>query len=124
MMFMNLSLIVTRVPEIGYLRNEIRLTLNSSHHLRRWNSLPWTYWGRYLKQRKATVPFGHIRKISKLTRTVTLKQIVAEEVSKAFVNELYCVYGAPVILLTDNGTQFVAKFFQCIFKLLGIKQVI
>jgi transposase InsO family protein len=32
------------------------------------------------------------------------------------------VYGAPVILLTDNGTQFVAKFFQCVCKLLGVKQ--
>jgi transposase InsO family protein len=42
---------------------------------------------------------------------------------EASVNERYCVYGAPVILLTDNGTQFVYKFFQCFCKLLGVKQV-
>jgi transposase InsO family protein len=64
-----------------------------------------------------------VDRFSKLTRTVPLKTITAEEVSKAFVNEWFCVYGAPVVLLSDNGTQFVSKFFQSVCRLLGVKQV-
>ena len=32
-------------------------------------------------------------------------------------------YGIPNVLLTDNGSQFLAKFFQNFCKILGIKQV-
>jgi transposase InsO family protein len=35
---------------------------------------------------------------------------------------MYCVYGATVILLTDNGTQFVSKLFQTVCRLSGVKQ--
>jgi transposase InsO family protein len=64
-----------------------------------------------------------VDRFSKLTRTVPLRTIVATEVATIFVHELYCVYGAPVILLTDNGTRFVSKFFQTVCRLLGVKQV-
>jgi hypothetical protein len=43
-------------------------------------------------------------RFSKLTRTVPLRKLMAEEVSKAFVNEWYCLYGAQVVILTDTGT--------------------
>jgi transposase InsO family protein len=61
---------------------------------------------------------------SKLTRTVPLRTIIATEVANIFFYESYCAYGAPVILLTDNGTQFVSKFFQTVCRLLGVKQVL
>jgi hypothetical protein len=64
-----------------------------------------------------------VDRFSKHTRTVPLKNITAEEVSKAFVNEWYCIYGAPIVLLSVNGTQFVSKFFQSVCRLLGVKQV-
>ena len=32
-------------------------------------------------------------------------------------------YGIPNVLLTDNGSQFLAKFFQTFCKILGVKQV-
>jgi transposase InsO family protein len=64
-----------------------------------------------------------VDRVSKLTRTVPLRTIIATEVAKIFVHEWYCVYGAPVIILTDNGTQFVSKFFQTVCRLLGVKQV-
>jgi transposase InsO family protein len=64
-----------------------------------------------------------IDRFSKLTRTVPLRIIISTEVATIFVHEWYCVYGAPVILLTDNGTQFVSKFFQTVCRLLGVKQV-
>jgi transposase InsO family protein len=64
-----------------------------------------------------------VDRFSKLTRTIPLRSTVAAEVAKAFVHEWYCVYGPPVVLLTDNGTQFVSKFFQTVCKILGVKQV-
>jgi transposase InsO family protein len=64
-----------------------------------------------------------VDRFTKLTRTVPLSTTVASEVARVFVEQWYCVYGPPVVLLTDNGTQFVAKFFQAVCKLLGVKQV-
>lgn len=60
---------------------------------------------------------------SKLVRTVALKRITAAEVSKAFVHHWVFVYGPRVHLLPDNGKQFIAKFFQDVFRILGIKNV-
>jgi transposase InsO family protein len=64
-----------------------------------------------------------VDRFSKLTRSVPLKTITTEEVSKAFIKEWYCIYGAPSFLLSDNGTQFVSKFFQSVCRLLGVRQV-
>jgi RNase H-like domain found in reverse transcriptase/Reverse transcriptase (RNA-dependent DNA polymerase)/Integrase zinc binding domain/Integrase core domain/Chromo (CHRromatin Organisation MOdifier) domain len=63
-----------------------------------------------------------VDRFSKLTRTVPLRTTIATEVAKVFLFDWYCVYGPPVILLTDNGSQFISKFFQSVCKLLGVKQ--
>jgi transposase InsO family protein len=49
---------------------------------------------------------------SKLTRTVPLRVTTALAVAKDFCDHWVFVFGPPVSLLTDNGPQFAAKFFQ------------
>ena len=62
-------------------------------------------------------------RFSKLVRTVPLKRITAVEVAKAFVHHWMLVYGPPLLLLADNGKQFISKLFQEIFRLLGVKNL-
>ena len=47
-------------------------------------------------------------RFTKLTQVVPLKRITAYDVSVAFVEHWVFKYGAPVTLLSDNGSQFVA----------------
>ena len=60
---------------------------------------------------------------SKLVRTVPLKKITAAHMAQAFVHHWVFVYGPPVRLLSDNGTQFTARFFQNICRILGVRNV-
>ncbi|CDF40678.1 unnamed protein product [Chondrus crispus] len=60
---------------------------------------------------------------SKLVRTVPLKKISAAHIAQAFVHNWVFIYGPPVKLLSDNGTQFTAKYFQNICRILGIRNV-
>jgi hypothetical protein len=60
---------------------------------------------------------------SKLTRTVPLRVTTSLAVAQAFCDHWVFVYGPPVSLLTDNGSQFAAKFFQAACAELGIRKV-
>jgi transposase InsO family protein len=60
---------------------------------------------------------------TKVTRTVPLRNVTALSVARAFVDQWVYVYGPPVSLLTDNGSQFTAKFFQTACAELGISKV-
>ena len=60
---------------------------------------------------------------SKLVRTVPLKNITAAHIAQAFVHNWVFLHGPPVRLLSDNGTQFTARFFQNICRILGIRNV-
>ena len=60
---------------------------------------------------------------SKVTKTVPLRTVTALSVSRAFCDHWAYVYGPPVSLLTDNGPQFTAKFFQAVCAELGIQKV-
>ena len=60
---------------------------------------------------------------SKLVRTVSLKKITAAHIAKAFVRHWVLVYGPRVTLLSENGTQFTARFFQNICRILRIRNV-
>jgi transposase InsO family protein len=62
-------------------------------------------------------------RFSKLTRTVPLRSTSALVVAKAFCEHWVLVYGLPRYLLTDNGTQFTAKFFLAVCHDLGISKV-
>ena len=62
-------------------------------------------------------------RFSKLTRTVPLRTITAMVVAKAFCESWVFAYGAPRYVLTDNGTQFNAKFFLAVCRELGIEKL-
>ena len=62
-------------------------------------------------------------RFSKLTKTVPLKRITAYTIARAFCDQWVFVYGAPVYLLSDNGRQFTAKFFQEVCTKMGIRNL-
>ena len=59
-------------------------------------------------------------RFSKLTRSIALRTTTAAVVANAFLDNWVYVYGAPQYVLTDNGPQFAAKFFDSVCALLGI----
>jgi hypothetical protein len=62
-------------------------------------------------------------RFSKLVRTVPLKTITADTVCNAFIEEWVHIYGAPAILLSDNGTQFTSRTMLALCRYYNIKQV-
>ena len=60
-------------------------------------------------------------RFSKFTRSIPLRTTTAASVAKAFLDHWVYAYGAPQYLLTDNGPQFIAKFFDSVCGLLGIQ---
>ena len=62
-------------------------------------------------------------RFSKLVRTVPLKKITAVAVAQAFVTHWVFVYGPPARLLSDNGKQFSARFFQNVLRILETKNL-
>ena len=59
-------------------------------------------------------------RFTKLTRVVPLREITAYNVSVAFVEHWLFSYGPPECVISDNGKQFAAKFFQAVCELLGM----
>jgi transposase InsO family protein len=55
---------------------------------------------------------------------VPLRIVTLFSVARAFCDHWAYVYGPPVSLLTDNGPQFTAKFFQAVCSELGIRKII
>ena len=63
-------------------------------------------------------------RFSKLTRAFPLSITTADVVAHAFFDGWVASgYGIPSVLLTDNGPQFISKFFQTFCRTLGVKQV-
>jgi transposase InsO family protein len=62
-------------------------------------------------------------RFSKLTRTVPLRSITALVIAKVFCDAWVFSYRSPRYLLTDNGTQFNAKFFLAVCRELGIAKI-
>jgi Integrase zinc binding domain len=50
-------------------------------------------------------------RFSKLVRTIPLRTITTYTMAVAFCHHWVFVYGTPPRLLSDNGTQFISKFF-------------
>ena len=59
-------------------------------------------------------------RFTKLTTMVALRNINAYSVAFAFCEAWIFKYGPPRRVLSDNGKQFTSRFFQSIFKLLGL----
>jgi hypothetical protein len=60
---------------------------------------------------------------SKAMRVVAVPNITTETLARAFVLYWVAVYSIPLLLLTDNGTQFISKFFPTVCRILGVKQL-
>ena len=52
------------------------------------------------------------------TFCIPLKNKTAEEVIKAYLNHICCVFGPSKKILTDNGTEFKNKMWEDVYKLL------
>jgi transposase InsO family protein len=51
-----------------------------------------------------------------------LQHATSSELSKFFFEEIYCRYGAPLKVVTDNGPE-IKKAFEALLKRLGIRQI-
>lgn len=63
---------------------------------------------------------GMTDRFSKLVRAVPMRSISTLSVAKVFVRDWAFVYGPPAQLLSDNGKQFTAKFFQSVCRCLRV----
>ena len=63
-------------------------------------------------------------RFTKLCRAIPLQTTQAHQVAQAFLDAPVYPYGMPNTLLTDNGPQFTAKFFEAVCGLLGILHVL
>ena len=55
------------------------------------------------------------------TFCIPLKNKTAEEVIKAYLNHICCVFGPSKKILTDNGTEFKNKMWKDVYKLLRMQ---
>jgi transposase InsO family protein len=62
-------------------------------------------------------------RFSKVTRAAPLSNITVATVATAFFNEWITVYGVPLLLLSENGSEFASRFFQGVCASLGVKQL-
>ena len=59
-------------------------------------------------------------RLSRYIQIVPLKNMLAEEVTKAFFSSWVCTFGIPEAILSDQGTQFEGKIFTNLMNLLKI----
>ena len=62
-------------------------------------------------------------RFSKLTQAIPIKNVDAYTCAVQFVQHWIFKYGPPARLLSDNGTNFLAKFFQEVCRTLGTANV-
>ena len=62
-------------------------------------------------------------RFTKFTRAIPLKSTTSQTVTDAFLQYWAYAYGVPDRLLSDNGPQFTARYFQHALASLGIKHV-
>lgn len=65
-----------------------------------------------------------IDRLSKLFRTVWFNWITANAIAQVFKSHLAFLYGPPVQLISDKGSQFGIKFFQDVFRILNIRNLL
>ena len=60
-------------------------------------------------------------RFSKVVRCVALRKITAVSVASALVEVCVASYGPPDVILSDQGSQFISKFFLSVCRTLGIE---
>ena len=63
-----------------------------------------------------------VRMLTGFTFCISLKTKCAEDVIKAYINHICCIFGPSRKILTDNGTEFKNKLWTEVFKKLKIEQ--
>ncbi len=48
------------------------------------------------------------------------KTVTGEETARLFIDNVYRLHGLPNDIISDRGTQFTSKFWQSLFKILGV----
>jgi len=61
--------------------------------------------------------------LSKFLIAVPLEDQTAEQVAKAFVDQVVLIYGISQVILSDFRSQFLSETFKSVYKLLGIKRI-
>lgn len=61
--------------------------------------------------------------LTKFSLAIPLRQATSIAVADALVNELICVFGAPRIILTDQGSNFVSSLLKNVARRFRIKQI-
>ena len=61
--------------------------------------------------------------LSRYAITRAVPDITAETVAQFFIDEIVCEHGAPRVILSDRGRQFIAKVSDTIFALMHTKHV-
>jgi hypothetical protein len=61
--------------------------------------------------------------LSKYTLAIPIRQQDAPTIAKVFVEEIILKFGIPVMVLTDQGSNFMSEVFTNICKLLKIKKI-
>ena len=49
------------------------------------------------------------------------KTVTSEETARPFINNIYKYHGFPDDIISDQGTQFISRFWQALFKILKVK---
>ena len=62
-------------------------------------------------------------RFSNLAQVTPLSSTTAPAVANDFIDNWVILYGLPVSILSENGPQFVAKFFEAVCLTLGLKHV-
>ena len=61
--------------------------------------------------------------LTKWTVTCPLKTLSAEETAKNFVEKVIFIYGRPMAILSDRGSQFTSKLFAEMCRIIGIRRM-
>ena len=61
--------------------------------------------------------------LSKFLRAVPLEDQTAEQVAKAFVDQVVLIYRIPQVIFFDCGSQFLSETFKSVCKMLGLKRI-
>jgi transposase InsO family protein len=62
-------------------------------------------------------------RFTKMSVAVAMKDQTASTIALEFVDRWLSIFGAPLTLLSDNGSAFACKFFKVLTNILGIRHV-
>ena len=62
-------------------------------------------------------------RLSKFSLAIPLSNALATTIADAFIKKFICIFGAPQIILTDQGRNFLSSLIQKVPKRFKIKRV-